>query len=167
MILCCLLPVSAASSAGRLQDGYARALYEPSTHDYRFGSDLAQAEERDQPPNLGPYRIHFLYGGDELTDDAVKAIRAIVPLAKSDRVQSITVTGHADRVGHRWRNLRLSRRRALAVAAQLRAEGIGGDKLLIRWRGETRLPFPTEDGMPEPANRCVEIVINREGERDV
>ncbi len=67
------------------------------------------------------------------------------------------LTGTADRVGAAQVNLTLSQRRALAVLKGLLDRGIPADRFQILAKGETELPVPTGQGVPEARNRSVEI----------
>jgi OmpA-OmpF porin, OOP family len=73
---------------------------------------------------------------------------------------AISVTGHADRVGPDDYNLSLSLRRAEAVRDALLDAGIPAIAITIARRGEDEPLVPTPDGVPEPANRRVEIIIS-------
>lgn len=71
----------------------------------------------------------------------------------------IDVYGHTDSVGGDTYNLRLSERRASAVAEYLIGQGVNGQRLVVRGRGESQ-PIASnsnEDGRAQ--NRRVEIVI--------
>ncbi|MBX6747532.1 MAG: OmpA family protein, partial [Acetobacteraceae bacterium] len=71
----------------------------------------------------------------------------------------IEVAGHADRSGTPQYNMRLSRRRAETVAAELVRHGISRNEITIEAFGESRPLVPTADGVREPQNRRVEIVL--------
>jgi outer membrane protein OmpA-like peptidoglycan-associated protein len=74
-------------------------------------------------------------------------------------MREIVVAGHADRVGPSSYNLWLSRRRAEAVKAALIERGVPADLITIEAFGEDRPLVPTEDGVPEPQNRFVDLVM--------
>ncbi len=69
------------------------------------------------------------------------------------------MAGHADRSGSDAYNLRLSQRRADAVAAELVRQGVNRNDIGIQAFGESRPLVPTADGVREPQNRRVEIVL--------
>jgi outer membrane protein OmpA-like peptidoglycan-associated protein len=71
----------------------------------------------------------------------------------------IEVAGHADRSGSPQYNMGLSRRRADNVAAELVRQGISRNEIAVTAFGETRPLVPTADGVREPQNRRVEIVL--------
>jgi outer membrane protein OmpA-like peptidoglycan-associated protein len=56
--------------------------------------------------------------------------------------------------------MRLSRRRADSVAAQLEKDGIAAGEIAIVAKGKRDLLVPTKDGVREPQNRRVTIVYD-------
>jgi outer membrane protein OmpA-like peptidoglycan-associated protein len=76
------------------------------------------------------------------------------------KVTQLTVTGHTDTVGSDAYNMRLSRRRAESVAAQLEKDGIAASEIEIVAKGKRDLLVPTKDGIREPQNRRVQIVYD-------
>ena len=71
----------------------------------------------------------------------------------------IEVAGHADRSGTPQYNQRLSQRRADVVASELVKQGIAKEDISVTAFGETKPLVPTADGVREPQNRRVEIVL--------
>jgi OmpA-OmpF porin, OOP family len=69
------------------------------------------------------------------------------------------VVGHTDRQGSLEYNDGLSLRRAERVRAQLVRIGIAGERIGVAGRGERAPLVPTEDGVAEPRNRRVEIIV--------
>jgi outer membrane protein OmpA-like peptidoglycan-associated protein len=56
--------------------------------------------------------------------------------------------------------MRLSKRRAESVAAELEKEGIGASEIAIVAKGKRDLLVPTKDGVRETQNRRVTIVYD-------
>jgi outer membrane protein OmpA-like peptidoglycan-associated protein/outer membrane protein W len=105
------------------------------------------------------YLVFFDFDRADLTD---RARQIIADAAQgSSRVQTtrIEVAGHADRSGNPQYNQRLSQRRADAVAAELERRGVSRSQMVIQAFGESRPLVPTADGVREPQNRRVEIVL--------
>jgi hypothetical protein len=71
----------------------------------------------------------------------------------------ITVTGYTDTVGSAAYNLELSEQRAEVVANELIRRGVPATDIVTVGRGEENLLVPTADGVSEPRNRRVEIVV--------
>ena len=55
--------------------------------------------------------------------------------------------------------LALSQRRAQSVMSELVRLGIPAGNIVISWKGETEPLVPTPDGVREPQNRRVEIIL--------
>ncbi|MEN0075239.1 MAG: OmpA family protein [Paracraurococcus sp.] len=105
------------------------------------------------------YLVFFDWDKATLTERARQIIAEAA--GASRRVQStrIEVAGHADRSGSAAYNQRLSQRRADAVAAELVRQGVSRSEIAVSAYGETRPLVPTADGVREPQNRRVEIVL--------
>jgi len=104
--------------------------------------------------------VFFDFDRASLTATAVQTIKLAAEQAKAGRATRIDVTGHADRAGADAYNMALSLRRANAVKDQLVREGLGVSQIAVVGRGESQPLVPTADGVREPQNRRVEIVIN-------
>ena len=71
----------------------------------------------------------------------------------------ITATGHTDTTGPESYNMALSLRRANTVKDALVRDGVPATAISVIGKGETQLLVQTGDGVREPQNRRVEIVI--------
>ena len=105
------------------------------------------------------YLVFFDWDRANLTDRARQVVAEAARAATRVQVTRIEVAGHADRSGPEGYNMRLSLRRAQAVAAELVRQGIPRDSITTRGLGERNPPVPTADGVREPQNRRVEIVF--------
>jgi outer membrane protein OmpA-like peptidoglycan-associated protein len=105
------------------------------------------------------YLVFFDWDRADLTDRARQIIAEAAQGARSTGTTRIEVAGHADRSGTPQYNQRLSQRRAEAVAAELVRQGISRNEMSIQAFGESRPLVPTADGVREPQNRRVEIVL--------
>jgi len=113
-------------------------------------------------PAPAPARTYLVFFDWDRADLTARAREIIAEAANnSRRVQStrIEVAGHADRSGTPQYNQRLSQRRAEAVANELVSRGIGRNEISVSAYGESRPLVPTADGVREPQNRRVEIVL--------
>jgi OOP family OmpA-OmpF porin len=111
------------------------------------------------PAPARSYLVFFDWDKYNLTDRA----RAIIHEAavNSTKVQytKIQVNGFTDTSGSPKYNMGLSIRRAEAVAAELVRDGVPKAAIAIQGFGQTHLLVPTADGVREPQNRRVEIII--------
>ena len=71
----------------------------------------------------------------------------------------MTLTGHADRSGADAYNMALSLRRGAATKDELVRNGVPANAIVIIGKGESAPLVPTADGVREPQNRRVEIVL--------
>ena len=110
-------------------------------------------------PLARSYMVFFDFDRAELTDRARQIIAEAAQASSSTQTTRIEVAGHADRAGPAAYNQRLSQRRAEAVAAELGRLGIARSAITLQAFGETRPLVPTADGVREPQNRRVEIVL--------
>ncbi len=75
------------------------------------------------------------------------------------------VVGYTDAAGSEGYNQALSERRSEAVRQELLAQGVKGGAVEMAWKGKHDLAVKTPDGVKEPANRRVTIVIGGDPER--
>jgi iron complex outermembrane receptor protein len=135
---------------------------------YRFGGPSEEPAAAPAPYTPPPaqavapapksYLVFFDFNKSDLTPQAVSIVNQAAANAGPAKVTQLTVTGHTDTVGSDAYNLRLSRRRAESVAAQLEKDGIASSEIAIVAKGKRDLLVPTSDGVKEPQNRRVQIV---------
>ncbi len=133
---------------------------------YHFGGPSAEPEAAPAaytpPPAVAPapapksYLVFFDFNKSDLTPQAASIVDTAAASAKG--VTRLEVTGHTDTVGSDAYNMRLSRRRAESVAAELEKRGIPSGEIEIVAKGKRDLLVPTADGVKEPQNRRVQIV---------
>jgi len=105
------------------------------------------------------YLVFFDWNRADLTDRARQILADAAAARTTVRSTRIEVSGHADRSGSDAYNQALSMRRAEAVAAELTRRGVPRAEMVIQAFGESRPLVPTADGVREPQNRRVEIVL--------
>ena len=148
----------------------ASAVSAPQYKDCWDGSSVPVAS--DCPPqltennaaNLDPINVivYFDYDKSNLTPEASNLIKEAATRALANDVNTVIVSGHADRSGGSAYNQALSEHRAAVVRDSLVANGIPADAIRIESFGEDRPAKPTEDGVREPLNRRTEVVISFE-----
>ncbi|WP_376093207.1 OmpA family protein [Roseomonas sp. CCTCC AB2023176] len=105
------------------------------------------------------YLVFFDWDRADLTDRARQIVAEAANASRTANVTRIEVAGHADRSGTPQYNQRLSQRRAEVVAAELARNGVARQNIVVQAFGESRPLVPTADGVREPQNRRVEIVL--------
>ena len=112
------------------------------------------------PTGAHSYMVFFDFNKSDLTAQATQIVDTAAKNAEMMHVTQITCTGHTDTVGSDAYNLRLSRRRAESVAAELEKQGVPSSEIEIVAKGKKDLLVPTGDGVREPQNRRVQIVYS-------
>jgi|TARA_R110002072_G_scaffold19040_15_gene70585 OOP family OmpA-OmpF porin len=105
------------------------------------------------------YVIYFDFDSATVREDGVAVLKQALSDAQSMGMIAFSVTGHADRAGSEEYNQALSLRRADAVRAALGAKGIMAQNVSVAARGESEPAVATPDGVAEPKNRRVEVIL--------
>jgi hypothetical protein len=107
----------------------------------------------------GHFVVFFPTNEATLSPDAVRVVDEAAAEYLQTGIAQIEVIGHTDTVGSAAYNLALSERRAARVADQLIRRGVPATDIVTVGRGEEDLLVPTADGVDEPRNRRVEILV--------
>jgi OmpA family len=107
----------------------------------------------------GEFVVFFPTDEATLSPDAARVVDEAAAEYQQTGVAQIVVTGHTDTTGSAAYNLALSERRAAMVADELIRRGVPATDIVTVGRGEEDLLVPTADGVNEPRNRRVEIVV--------
>ena len=111
------------------------------------------------PAPARSYLVFFDWDRADLTDRARQIIAEAAQATTRVQVTRIEVAGHADTSGTPSYNQGLSQRRAQNVASELVRLGVPREAITVQAFGESRPLVPTGDGVREPQNRRVEIVL--------
>lgn len=125
---------------------------------YAFNAPAAAPAAVAAPVAVRSFLVFFDWNRADLTARARQIIGEAAEAARAQPTR-IEVTGHADRTGTPQYNLALSRRRAETVAEELVKRGIARQEINITALGETQPLVATADGVREPQNRRVEIIL--------
>ncbi|HKV14698.1 MAG TPA: OmpA family protein, partial [Reyranella sp.] len=105
------------------------------------------------------FMVFFDWDRSTLSAQALNTIRQAADAYKAKGNARITATGHTDRSGPENYNMALSLRRANAVKDALVRDGVPATAISVIGKGESDPLVPTADGVREPQNRRVVIVI--------
>jgi OmpA-OmpF porin, OOP family len=111
------------------------------------------------PPPVRNFLVFFDFDKSTLTPRAMDIVKEAANVAKAGQNTRVTCTGHTDTAGPAAYNMALSLRRANTVKDGLVREGVAPEAITVIGRGEEALLVATADGVREPQNRRVEIVI--------
>ena len=112
-----------------------------------------------EAPQPREFVVYFPFDQSILTSDAQAVVQQAAQYSQAGGTAQVTVVGHTDTSGSVRYNLRLSERRAKAVADALVGLGVQQGALNVSWVGKTDLAVPTPDGVKEPLNRRTTINI--------
>jgi outer membrane protein OmpA-like peptidoglycan-associated protein len=137
---------------------------------YAFDTEVAAAPAPPPPPAPAPvaaptpapartYLVFFDWDKSDLSARARQIIGEAAQNASKVKVTRIEVSGYADLTGTHPYNVALSQRRANAVEAELVADGVPKGEIETHAFGDTNPLVPTAEGVREPQNRRVEIVL--------
>jgi outer membrane protein OmpA-like peptidoglycan-associated protein len=114
------------------------------------------------PDPTGRFILIILYFEPDttrLTGESKDLLAEIVRTIKSRGSNEIYVVGHTDLVGKEAYNTGLSSRRATHVRNLLVSNGVKPNTLFVSFYGKARPLVPTQDEVPEPRNRRVEVIV--------
>lgn len=119
-----------------------------------FGPALAA-----NPMRPRSFLFYFLFASDELTEQSRAQLPAILESIRQFPAPEVAVVGHTDRVGPEAVNARLALERAEAIRGVLIDAGIEPALLEVTSHGEANPLVLTDDEVPEPRNRRVEVTV--------
>ena len=120
---------------------------------------VVAAASPQTPQPARNFMLFFPYDQATLSPDNQVVVREAVAAARARPDARVTVVGHADTSGNGAYNIVLSQRRAEAVREALIGDGINQATVAVTAKGENQLMVSTRDGMREPKNRRVEIIV--------
>jgi len=130
---------------------------------YRASDAEVKATFKDaltaQPSRAAYFTLNFKENSSELTEDSKMVFESVLADLKQRSVVDVVVVGHTDAVGSDAFNDDLARKRADSIRDALLARGLASSDVVAIGRGKRELLVPTADGIAEPRNRRVEIVV--------
>lgn len=103
--------------------------------------------------------LFFETGSLKLTEDSQKTISVILDAINRRSALTVTISGHADASGSTLTNDRIAFERAGMVQGMLLQKGVDPKRMTLTSHGKANPAVPTPDGVAEPRNRRVEVVI--------
>ena len=127
---------------------------DPAIVEEVFGEALAA-----EPPRPAVFLFHFKSGSTEPEGDWAAILRNVLDETKQRDSRDISVNGHTDRSGDPEYNRELSLQRARKIYDKLIGENVQAAFLSLDYHGEGDPLVATPDGVDEPRNRRVEVVV--------
>jgi hypothetical protein len=133
------------------------ALAAPTAYAQQSGGPRAAAMSGPTAP--GQYLVFFELDRATLTSDGRNVVAEAAQEFQRTGAARISLAGHADRSASEAYNQQLSERRVEAVRRELVRLGVPDAAIMAAAFGETDPLVQTADGVREPRNRRVEIMI--------
>lgn len=105
------------------------------------------------------FTLYFKLNKVELTPTSRKEIPEIISAISQRKTPNISIIGHSDRAGVEKYNHRLALRRAEAILNILSKERIDPNTIELTSHGENNPLVKTADGVREPMNRRVQVIV--------
>jgi len=117
-------------------------------------------EAEQVKPETREFIVYFPFDQSILTPEAQTVVQEAASYAQQGGATAVQVVGHADTSGSARYNIRLSERRARAVADAMVGLGVNPSVITADWRGEAAPAVATGDGVKEPLNRRSTVTVN-------
>lgn len=119
-----------------------------------FGETLAV-----EPSPAERFVLYFDAGTTTLDATSRAAVPRVVEAAKRRGAISMAISGHTDATGSDTANEKLALARAERVKALMLEHGVAPALMSVSSHGKGNPAVPTPDGVPEPRNRRVEVIV--------
>jgi len=103
--------------------------------------------------------VNFDFDSSHLTDAAKKNLDAVADIFNEFPDTTLMIEGHTDDTGNADYNMKLSKRRADAVANYIKSKGVAASRFTIKAYGETAPRFENNSDENRAKNRRVEIGV--------
>jgi outer membrane protein OmpA-like peptidoglycan-associated protein len=112
-----------------------------------------------EPPPAEKFIIFFHTNTTDVVSESQATIAMILDAIKRRGALSISISGHTDSSGSIILNDKLAHDRAQAIGDLLIQQGVDGGRLTVSSHGKGNQLVPTADGVAEPLNRRVEVIV--------
>ncbi len=126
----------------------------PQQLEQQYGEFIRTAPK---PPRK--FTLYFEPGSTTVTNASKKQFPEIAKAIQERSPCDVNIIGHADRTGSKKYNIKLSLQRAREVRSWLQQLKVDLNNVIVESYGEEDPLFPTADGVAEPRNRRVEMLI--------
>ena len=140
-------------------DDYNHSLMVGLRYAFNVAPPPVEAPPPPAPPQNRTYLVFFDWDRADLTNRARQIIAEAAQATTRVQTTRIEVSGYTDSSGTPRYNQGLSIRRAQNVSAELVRLGVPRQAITVQGFGETHQLVPTANGVREPQNRRVEIVL--------
>lgn len=112
-----------------------------------------------EPAPAVKFTIYFHNKTSDITSDSHATIVKLLDAAKRRKLISIKISGHTDSTGTEQFNEKLSYVRARSISDLLIRHGVNAEIIEVSSHGKGNQLISTADGVAEPRNRRVEVIV--------
>lgn len=139
--------------------GAAAAPSAPTTADTVFVNATFSEALAVEPPPAQIFTLLFENGSSALRADSLGQLDEIAAASQRRMVVRVTISGHTDAVGSDKLNDGLARARTEEIKQQLLQRRVPLELISTSSHGKGNPLFPTPDGVAEPRNRRVVVIV--------
>jgi OmpA-OmpF porin, OOP family len=111
------------------------------------------------PEKAASMLFYFEPGTAEITQESKSQVENLISMIEVREPASVDIIGHSDRAGDADKNYELALERAYTVEKFLLDRNVTLERSTVTSYGENEPMVPTEDGVSEPKNRRVEVIV--------
>lgn len=112
-----------------------------------------------EPPPADKFIIYFHTNTTTMVTESRKTMTAIFNAIKHRKAILISISGHTDASGSDKMNEKLARNRSQSIRELLIQKGVDTRRLAVTSHGKGNQLIITPDGVSEPLNRRVEVIV--------
>lgn len=112
-----------------------------------------------EPTPAEKFILYFNTNSTDLTLESRATFAAVLSSIKKRGAISVSISGHTDATGSTKLNDKLSYNRAKKISEMLLLQGVRLDIMTVTSHGKGNQLVPTADGVAEPLNRRVEVIV--------
>ena len=155
-----VLLLAASASAGTIFKDTVKTAAGPSVYTKNGDCVLTKWDSNNSECGQGMdselRTVYFNFNSSVLTPSAKTKLNQLAAALKTSKVSSVKIVGFADEIGSEGYNMRLSQKRANAVAAYLRGKGLKViGKSEVRGLGETSSQSECADTAGKAKQACL------------
>ncbi len=121
--------------------------------------ELALSAQGEPAGRFISFILYFEHDSVKMTQESKNLLPEVLKTIRNRKSNEVYVMGYTDLVGTDAYNIQLSSRRANYVRDFLVLRGIKPSSLYVSYYGKARPLVPTNDEVPEPRNRRVEVIV--------
>lgn len=116
-------------------------------------------EEEQEIIDVAFENLEFESGKNKIRSTSFESLDSLASLLKKHTDWKLRIAGHTDNVGAESTNMKLSKNRSNAVRDYLNSRGVGADRFIVEWYGESKPIDTNKTPAGRQKNRRVEMEV--------